>query len=109
AGAGDAERAARIAADLDRAAADLDAIDRLELELADAERAGEQGMRRLDAELVDARRQRDALSEPEDARALGEAIAGVAELIGGAAAASAAELPDPFAERDRLDAALDRL
>ncbi|GLU89063.1 hypothetical protein [Agromyces sp. NBRC 114283] len=110
AGAGDAERAARIAADLDRAAADLDAIDRLELELAGAERAAEQGMRRLDAELVDARRQRDALSEPEDARVLGEAIAGVAELMGGAAAApAAAELPDPFAERDRLDAALDRL
>jgi len=113
-GAGDAERAARIAADLDRAAADLDALDRLELELADAERAAEQGVRRLDAELVEARRQRDALSEPEDARELGEAIAAVAQLIGGAVAAAsgagaAGELPDPLAERDRLGAALDRL
>ncbi|MFK4728723.1 hypothetical protein ROT00_03460 [Agromyces mediolanus] len=118
AGAGDAERAARISADLDRAAADLDLLDRLELELADAERAAGEGMRRLDAELVEARRQRDALSDPESARELGEAIAGVAETIGGAVAEgarraaadqAAAGLADPLADRDRMRAALDRL
>lgn len=124
--ASDAERAARAEAQLGHAARDLDQLDRLELELAEAQRAAAESLRRLDAELLAARDQRDALDDAAAAAELGSVIAelsaqvqGVASRAAGGAdttdaagtdaGSGAAPLTDPLTDRDRTRAALDRL
>lgn len=118
--AGDAERAARAATALERAEVDLDGIDRLELQLADAQRDADAGARSLQSELAAARAERDALDDADAAGRLGRAIAELQQGAGGSTATGpgaasdavldgVAVLPDPFAERDRVRIARDRL
>lgn len=113
--ASDAERAERAEAQLGHAGRDLDGLDRLELELAEAQRTAADSLRRLDAELLAARDQRDALDDAEASAELGSVVAELSaqaqRAAGGANDADdrSMRLPDPFLERDRIGAALDRL
>lgn len=100
-----ADRLAVAGDELDRAARDLDEIDRVELRLAAAQAEAAAEAAALDAELVAARRERDAHDDPDAAATLGSAIGD-----GSAAMAGRTSLVgDPFADRDRLRACRDRL
>jgi len=90
---------------LERAERDLAEIEGFELALAGARADADAEAAALDAELVDARGERDRLADADAAAALGAAVGAVSavmvgrwELVG-----------DPFADRDRLRAARDRL
>ncbi|MGX5697665.1 hypothetical protein ACWKWP_15820 [Agromyces soli] len=120
AGPGDAERVSRAQAALERATSDLDGLDRIESELADAERAATDGAASLEAELSAARRERDALADADAAgrlaRVIGElsaASAGIPDRARGipdrARGEGGREPVDPFARLDQVRAARDRL
>ena len=100
-----AELLAMVADRLDRASrelADIEGVER-ELDAAQSDAAGEAAS--LDAELVAARAERDAQDDADSAGALGAAIGAASAVV-----VARAKLPgDPFAERDRLMAARDRL
>ncbi|HEX6954372.1 MAG TPA: hypothetical protein VF156_05775, partial [Agromyces sp.] len=87
------------------AEAELASVERVELDLADAAQQAGSEASSLDAELVAARRERDAATDPDAAAALAAAIGDLSPLLVGREARSG----DPFAERDRLRAARDRL
>lgn len=90
---------------LERAGAELAAVERVEPDLAAAAEAGDAEASALDAELAAARHERDAATDADAASALGVAIGDASPLLVGRDARAG----DPFAERDRLRAARDRL
>lgn len=96
---------ARAAHALDLADAELAAVERVELDLAAAAQEAGAEASSLDAELVAARRERDAATDPDAAAVLAAAIGDLSPLLVGREARAG----DPFAERDRLRAARDRL
>jgi hypothetical protein len=104
----------RAADRLQQAARYLDLAERVELRLAAAVDEARAERTALDAEVVAARRQRDALSGGSDAAEPGvaAAAAGLGTAVGEASALlvpSTDTRDDPFATRDRLRAARDRL
>lgn len=96
------ERAAHA---LDRAEAELASVERVELDLAAAADEAAAEASALDGELVAARGERDAATDPDAASALAVAIGELSPLLLG----RDERADDPFAERDRLRAARDRL
>ncbi|GGI48234.1 putative nucleic acid-binding Zn-ribbon protein [Agromyces flavus] len=90
---------------LDRAEGELTAVERVELDLAQATTDAAAEAAALDSDLVAARRERDAATDPDAASALSVAIGDVSPLLVGREDRAG----DPFAERDRLRAARDRL
>jgi hypothetical protein len=84
---------------------ELAAVERVELDLAAAAQDAATEAAALDAELVAARRERDAAADADAAVALAAAIGELSPLLVGREARAA----DPFAERDRLRSARDRL
>lgn len=101
-----------VAPSLERAAhalalaeAELASVERVELDLADAAQQAGSEASSLDAELIAARGERDAATDPDAAAALAAAIGDLSPLLVGREARSG----DPFAERDRLRSARDRL
>ncbi|WP_353826712.1 hypothetical protein [Agromyces sp. SYSU T0242] len=105
AGSSVADALGRAAHALDRAAAELDRAEHVELELAQATADAAAEAAGLDAELVSARRERDAAVDPDAGAALAGAIGELSPLLVG----REGRADDPFAERDRLRAARDRL
>lgn len=100
-----ADRLGPASDDLERAARDLDDVEQVELRLAAAQADAAAEASALDAELVAARRERDAHDDPESASSLGSAIGDGSAAM----AARSAMSGDPFADRDRLRACRDRL
>lgn len=95
----------RAADALDRAESELEAVERIEIDLATAAREAASEAAALDAELIAARRERDAATDPDAASALAATIGELSPLLVGREARAV----DPFAERDRLRASRDRL
>jgi hypothetical protein len=90
---------------LDRAEAELSAVEHVELDLAAAAHDAASEAAALDRELVDARRERDGATDPDAGSALAVAIGELSPLLVG----REDRADDPFAERDRLRAGRDRL
>ncbi|UIP59486.1 hypothetical protein [Agromyces marinus] len=90
---------------LGRADAELASVEHVELDLARADDDASAEAARLDAELVDARRERDAAVDPDAASVLAAAIGELSPVLVGRGGRSV----NPFADRDRLRAARDRL
>ena len=90
---------------LDRAGRDLAVVEGVELELAAAQEDAATQAAALDADLVAARGERDAQEDPDAQQALGAAIGEASAVL----AARGDVAGDPFADRDRIRAALDRL
>jgi hypothetical protein len=90
---------------LDRAEAELASVERVELDLAAAADEAAAEASALDGELVAAREERDAATDPDAGSALAVAIGDLSPLLVG----REERADDPFAERDRLRAARDRL
>ena len=95
----------RVAHALDRAEAELASVERVELDLAAAADEAAAEASALDGELLAARGERDAATDPDAGSALAVAIGDLAPLLVG----RDERADDPFAERDRLRAARDRL
>ncbi|MFB9959895.1 hypothetical protein [Agromyces bracchium] len=95
----------RAAHALQRAEGELDRVEHVELELARAADEAGREAADLDAELIAARGERDHASDPEAGAALAAAIGDLSPLLVG----REHRADDPFAERDRLRAARDRL
>lgn len=100
-----AETLATAADLLDRAARDLAVVEGVELELAAAQQDASTQAAGLDADLVAARAERDALEDADAQAALGTAVRDASDVLAARADAAA----DPFTDRDRLRAARDRL
>ena len=100
-----AEALATVADRLDRAGRDLDELEGIELELATAQADAAAEAAALDADLVAARVERDGHDDADAGAALGAAIGDASAVM----AARPAVAGDPFAERDGLRAARDRL
>lgn len=100
-----AERLSTAADLLERADRDLAEIEGVELELATAQSDAAVAAAELDAELVAARHERDRLEDATAQAALGTAIGDASAVMTSRSDAAA----DPFADRDRLRAASDRL
>ncbi|MGR2752976.1 hypothetical protein [Agromyces arachidis] len=90
---------------LDLVDVELTAIERAEPDLDSAAREASSAAAALDADLLAARRERDAVTDPDAAAALAAVIGELSPLLVGRDARAG----DPFAERDRLRAARDRL
>jgi hypothetical protein len=100
-----AARLERAAHALRRAEGELEHVEHVELDLAQAARDAGTEAAALDEELIAARRERDHASDPEAGSALAAAIGELSPLLVG----REGRADDPFAERDRLRAARDRL
>ena len=95
-----------VAADrLEHAQRDLAEIEGFELALAAAQSDAAAAAAALDAELIDARGERDRLADAEAAAALGAAVGQGSAVMAGRSEVAG----DPFADRGRLRAARDRL
>ncbi|MFC9918082.1 hypothetical protein [Agromyces binzhouensis] len=95
----------RAAHALQRAEGELDRVEHVELDLAAAAHDAEREAAGLDEELIAARRERDGAADPEAGAALAATIGDLSPLLVG----REHRADDPFAERDRLRAARDRL
>lgn len=100
-----ADRLSTVADLLDRASRDLAEIEGVELALAAAQADAAAAAQALDADLVEARRERDGAEDAEAQSALGAAIGEASAVM----AARSSTAGDPFADRDRVRAARDRL
>ena len=90
---------------LDRAGRDLAVVEGVELDLAAAQEDAATQAAALDADLVAARGERDAQEDADAQQALGTAIGAASAVL----AARGDLVGDPFADRDRIAAARDRL
>jgi len=90
---------------LQRSDGELDRVEHVELDLARAVEDAGRDAADLDAELLAARRERDAVADADAGAALAVAIGELSPLLVG----REHRADDPFAERDRLRAARDRL
>ncbi len=96
---------ATVADRLDRAARDLAELEGVELALVAAQADAVEAAAALDAELAAARAERDAQEDADAQAALGAAIGDASAVL----VARAEPAGDPFAERDRIRLARDRL